>query len=209
MRYIFILLSLTLVGFSSASAQITPNPVQNQCVIISSANYGRCCSVGQQTALDEALFKRCEEYRTTGTIAGPQGGSQSSNPIGSTGDSSGGGSSTATTGIQGQSTITGNSCSSIRFRSLIDILIWIKCIIMSVLIPLIFALAFLVFLWGVFKFIASSDVKSKQEGQKVIWWGIIGLFVMVSIWGIIKILSTTLGIEATAVPLLQTEYLKK
>lgn len=99
-------------------------------------------------------------------------------------------------------------CSAIALKSLLDILIWVKCSIVVALIPLIFALAFLFFLWGVFKFISATDSKTKQESQKVIWWGIIGLFVMVSVWGIIKILGDTLGIEST-VPMLQTNYLDK
>jgi hypothetical protein len=55
----------------------------------------------------------------------------------------------------------------------------------------------------------ASDVKDKQESQKMIWWGMLGLFIMVSVWGIIKIVSTTLGLDSSVVPVLQTEYLKR
>jgi hypothetical protein len=99
-----------------------------------------------------------------------------------------------------------SSCSSIKFKSLLDILIWIKCIIVAAIIPLIFVLAFLFFLWGVLRFMMSSDQKNKEESKKMVWAGLIGLFVMVSVWGIIKIVGNVLGIES-AVPLLQTEYL--
>ncbi len=208
MRYFFSMVFFVLFAPMVAHGQIDPSPsTQNQCVIISALNYGRCCAVSQ-TFNDSALSKRCEEYKSTGAISGPQGGSQSSNPINAGTDSTGAAPmGTTSTGIQ-QGTVSLNACSSIRFKSLIDILIWLKCVIVTVLIPLIFSVAFLVFLWGVFKFIAADDVKGKQEGQKVIWWGLIGLFVMVSVWGIIKILGTTLGIEST-VPMLQTEYIKK
>ncbi|MBP9701270.1 MAG: hypothetical protein KBD54_02650 [Candidatus Pacebacteria bacterium] len=97
-----------------------------------------------------------------------------------------------------------SQCSKIKFMSLLDILIWIKCIIVVAIIPLIFALALLFFLWGVMKFIGASDSTKKEEGKKFIIAGIIGLFVMTSLWGIIKILGTTLGIEST-VPALQTK----
>lgn len=97
-------------------------------------------------------------------------------------------------------------CSAIKLNSVINIMIWIKCFIVTAVIPLIFALAFMFFLWGVFKFMRASDAKAKQDSQKLIWWGLIGLFVMVSVWGIIRILGMTLGIETT-VPMLQTEYL--
>lgn len=99
-------------------------------------------------------------------------------------------------------------CSKIRFLSLLDILIWIKCIIVVAVIPLIFALALAVFLWGVMKFIATSDPAKRKEGKNFIVGGLIGLFVMTSLWGIIKIVSNTLG-TGSAVPILQTSSLKK
>lgn len=99
-------------------------------------------------------------------------------------------------------------CSKIRFLSLLDILIWIKCIIVVAIIPLIFALALAVFLWGVMKFIATSDPAKRKEGKNFIIGGLIGLFVMTSLWGIIKIVGNTLG-TGSAVPVLQTSSLKK
>ncbi len=109
-----------------------------------------------------------------------------------------------TTSGSGQAVAT---CSAIQFTTLLNILIWAKCIIGAVIIPGIFTLAFVVFLWGVFKFIRASEDKDKQEGKQFIYMGLIGLFVMVSVWGIISIITNTFGITA-AVPLLQTNYLK-
>jgi hypothetical protein len=103
--------------------------------------------------------------------------------------------------------LTSNSCSSIKFKTVIDILIWLKCIAVAVLIPLIFAAAFVVFLWGMLKFMYANESKKREEAKKLVWWGLIGLFVMVSVWGIIKIVGTTLGIDPIAVPLLDTTYL--
>lgn len=109
----------------------------------------------------------------------------------------------------GGSVTTVNQCSSIKFKSVLDILIWLKCVAVTILIPLIFAAAFVLFLWGVLKFMYAADATKKKESQKLIWYGLIGLFVMVSVWGIIKIVGTTLGIDPIAVPLLQTDYLKQ
>ncbi len=147
-------------------------------------------------------FTKPIQYPPFGTqpINGPTGGTQQTNPFDTTTSSDPG---------DGTSPQAGSveilSCSNTKLRSLFDILIWVKCIIAVAVVPLIFSLAFLVFLWGVFKLMTASDVKGKQEGQKVIWWGILGLFVMVSLWGILKILGTTLGIDATVVPTLQTK----
>jgi hypothetical protein len=98
-------------------------------------------------------------------------------------------------------------CSAIRFLSLLDVLIWVKCIIVIGVIPLIFTLAFVFFLWGVLRFVYASDIKQKEESKKLIWYGLLGLFVMVSVWGIIKILGDTVGLDTGAVPLLQTSAL--
>ena len=187
----------------------TTNSLNNQCVLLNSFNYSRCCSASA-TSNDPEKMKRCNEKRceiipndpSCIQISGPTGGTQSSAPFGFiAGERDPTDSSSPQAG-----SIELSSCSKIQFKSALDILIWLKCVIIVAIIPLIFAIALVVFLWGVFKFMSASDVKSKQEGQKVIWWGILGLFVMVSVWGIIKILGTTLGIES-AVPMLQTEYL--
>ncbi|MFZ4499882.1 MAG: pilin [Minisyncoccia bacterium] len=113
--------------------------------------------------------------------------------------------------IDGNPTITGTSsspalasCSAIKFKSLLDILVWVKCVISSIIIPLIFTLAFLFFLWNVIRFMNASEKTNKEEAKERMWWGIIALFVMLSVWGIIKILSNTLGITPS-VPLLQTK----
>lgn len=96
------------------------------------------------------------------------------------------------------------ACSAIKFKSLLDILVWVKCVITAIVIPLIFTFAFLFFLWNVLRFMRSSADKDKQEAKERMWWGIVALFIMLSIWGIIAILSGTLGITPS-VPLLQTK----
>lgn len=100
-----------------------------------------------------------------------------------------------------------SSCNNISFDSLLDILIWLKCVIGAAVIPLIFTLTFLVFLWGMFNYIRNADnEKKREESKKFIYWGIIGLTVMVSVWGIVRIVTTTFGLGNT-VPQLQTDCL--
>ena len=62
--------------------------------------------------------------------------------------------------------------------------------IFSRLVYLIVAAAVVVFLWGIFKFI-SSEGQDKESGKNLMFWGIVGLFVMISFWGIIAILRRT------------------
>jgi hypothetical protein len=64
------------------------------------------------------------------------------------------------------------------------------------LIPIVIALALLVFIWGLVKFIASSgDETAKAEGKSRMVWGIIALFVIVAVWGLVGLLADITGIE--------------
>lgn len=66
-----------------------------------------------------------------------------------------------------------------------------------VVVPVIFTLAFLVFIYGVFKyfFLHGDSDSSRAEGRQFIIWGIIGMAVLFSTWGLVNILLSTLGIS--------------
>jgi hypothetical protein len=58
----------------------------------------------------------------------------------------------------------------------------------------VLALALLVFLKGLASFIAKSgDAKSHAEGKNLMIWGLVGLFVMVSVFGIVRLLRDDFG----------------
>ena len=67
-------------------------------------------------------------------------------------------------------------------------------IITKYLIPLAFLLCLLYFFWGVAKYIRSINPGQKEEGRSIMIWGIVGLFVASSIWGIVLLIRTELGI---------------
>jgi len=55
------------------------------------------------------------------------------------------------------------------------------------LVPLIVGLSLLVFLRGLALFVWSAgDTTKHEEGRKIMIWGTIGLFVMFSLWGILR-----------------------
>lgn len=65
-------------------------------------------------------------------------------------------------------------------------------VILNPLIVLMFAVALLYFLWGVVKYIqGANNPESRKKGTQHILWGLIGLFIMVSVYGIIQILLKT------------------
>jgi len=70
--------------------------------------------------------------------------------------------------------------------------------IINSLLPVLFALALVYFFWGLIVFIrAAGDAKKVEEGRGIMIYGIIALAVMVSVYGLIGWLQTTLGIQPT------------
>ena len=58
------------------------------------------------------------------------------------------------------------------------------------------ALALLVFFWGLVKYIAKADdEKAKESGKNTMVWGIIALFVMFSVFGLVRFLQNSFGID--------------
>lgn len=72
------------------------------------------------------------------------------------------------------------------------------------LIPVVASLALLVFLWGLAKFIfrIGGDEKAIVEGKSLMKWGLIALFIMVSVWGIIKFAYDDIGFTRFGLPVL-------
>jgi hypothetical protein len=65
--------------------------------------------------------------------------------------------------------------------------------------------ALLVFFWGLVKFITKAgDEGAVEEGRRLMLWGIVALFVMVSVWGLVQFLNTELGIGTGNAPAIPT-----
>ena len=65
--------------------------------------------------------------------------------------------------------------------------------ILNILLPIFVTLAVLAFFWGLIKFIFQAG-DEREKGKNIMIWGIIALFVIVSIWGIVAFLSNLFGI---------------
>ncbi len=59
------------------------------------------------------------------------------------------------------------------------------------LVPLIVGLTLLYFMWGIFQLVRSNSEDSRKEAIGVITYGIVSLFVMISVWGLVSILTST------------------
>jgi hypothetical protein len=81
--------------------------------------------------------------------------------------------------------------------------------IVDMLIPLLIAVALVVFFWGLVKFIWGGG-EDHDKGRNIMIAGLIALFIMVSVWGIIRLAQSILlggdsndntgGISAPKVP---------
>lgn len=79
----------------------------------------------------------------------------------------------------------------------VDIIITrLNNLVLTPLITLIFGLAFVYFLYGVFTYMrgAESDEERTKGGQHILW-GAVGMFIMVSVYGIMRLILTTFGIS--------------
>jgi uncharacterized membrane protein YfcA len=66
--------------------------------------------------------------------------------------------------------------------------------VLKVVIYFLFTFAFIYTLYGAFRFIGAEG-DSRDKWRDVIVYGIIGLFVMTSIWGLVGILDGTFGLS--------------
>jgi len=66
--------------------------------------------------------------------------------------------------------------------------------IVGLLIPIVFALALLYFFWGLGKYILASG-EGKEEGKNIMIWGVVALFVMASVWGIVRFIQQAFDIN--------------
>ncbi len=66
--------------------------------------------------------------------------------------------------------------------------------VINPLIVLAFAIAMVVFLWGVFNYVrGAGDPKARETGRSHILWSLIGMAIMFSVFGLMTIISNTVG----------------
>jgi uncharacterized membrane protein YiaA len=58
----------------------------------------------------------------------------------------------------------------------------------------IFSVALIVFLWGVYGFIREADnEESRSTGRQHMIWGIVGMAIMVGAYGLVQVIKNTIG----------------
>jgi len=73
----------------------------------------------------------------------------------------------------------------------------IKAYILNPFIAFLMALAVVYFLYGVYKFISGYDNETaRTEGKQHMIWGVVGLAIMVSVYGLLSVLKETISLIA-------------
>ena len=69
--------------------------------------------------------------------------------------------------------------------------------ILDTVIPILIVLGIVYFVWGVVQYVISSDEEAKKKGKNRMIYGIIGLVVIVAMWGLVGIVTNTFGLSGT------------
>jgi uncharacterized membrane protein len=67
--------------------------------------------------------------------------------------------------------------------------------LVDLIIPILIGLAVVLFMYGLLRYIISKNSEDRKEAINVIVYGVVALFVMVTIWGIVEVVGYSLGID--------------
>jgi hypothetical protein len=91
-------------------------------------------------------------------------------------------------------------CAKLSMKDIGSIFNWASCTLIKTIVPFLFSLATAAFIWGIIQyFLNPENEENRKKGKSFMLWGIIALFVMVSMWGLVNVLSNTFGVK-TLVP---------
>lgn len=68
---------------------------------------------------------------------------------------------------------------------------------LNALIGIFITLAIVIFFWGLIKYLYSMGTEDAHKAISLMVWGVAMIFVMVSIWGIIRLLQATFRVTST------------
>jgi len=68
--------------------------------------------------------------------------------------------------------------------------------ILNFLIPVLIAIAIVFFIWSIISYVFKKGEEDKKIARQNMIWGIISLFVIVSVWGLVNVLLNTFGFDA-------------
>lgn len=97
---------------------------------------------------------------------------------------------------------SGSACNLVNRPKLQNLMGYVGCVINNSIIPLIFTLAVAMFTWGAVKFfiINSGEEEKREQGKQFMIWAVIALAVMVSVWGLVRVVGGTFNLNTSVLP---------
>jgi O-antigen/teichoic acid export membrane protein len=66
---------------------------------------------------------------------------------------------------------------------------------LNIIIPILVILSLIYFIWGVIRFVIQGNEETKKEAKEQVIYGLIGIFVLLSVYGIINLIGKTLNVN--------------
>jgi len=83
-------------------------------------------------------------------------------------------------------------CPTGKPKDITEFINFFTCTLMNAVVPLLVGLAVAAFVYGIVKYFLNPENEEKRkEGKNYLMWGLIALFVMVSIWGLVSIFTVS------------------
>src|SRR3989344_8184898 len=61
--------------------------------------------------------------------------------------------------------------------------------VINTIVPFLVGFAVLIIIWGVFNYISGAgDEEKRAQAKQYIVWGVVGVFIMLSVWGLVNVL---------------------
>lgn len=78
-----------------------------------------------------------------------------------------------------------------------EIILRVNQYILNPIIAFLFVLASILFVYGLVKFFlaAKEGGEDRETGKKHMVWGLVGMFIMISVFGIMRLIVNTFGID--------------
>ncbi len=70
---------------------------------------------------------------------------------------------------------------------------------LALVVPIIISLAVVWFIWSVFAFVLAGSEEGKTKAKTNMIWGIVAIFVMVSVWGLVGLLGSTFNLNNSVI----------
>jgi hypothetical protein len=89
-----------------------------------------------------------------------------------------------------------NLFANTAYASVDSVIANVSNLIINPLITFMFAVAVVYFLYGVLGFFLNSeDEEARTTGKSHMFWGVVGITIMISVWGILKIVTNSIGVS--------------